>query len=507
MERNYIFESMDSALPALCSELTDHGALVPSRLGDDTKELRHVGVTLTRPLDREVLAGHRNASIVAQIAETMWVLRGRSDITWLGQYLPRAHEFSDDGTTWRGAYGPRLRRYGMAETDQLQHVVDLLRADPNTRRAVLSIYDPNIDVHPGKDIPCNDFMSFSLRDGRLDAHVFIRSNDLVWGWSGINAFEWSVVLEVIAWFVGAEPGSLHFSITSLHAYDRHFKRLEKIASAPRVTGGWEQGRRFNPHGMRFQQLRELDLILDWWFDIEDRARTGNDVHDVIAQFEEQADPLLGGFLRVIASHWLDDNTYMTPLLGTRLAEAYSRELWRTQERKTETRVTQQGEHVPNDFDRFVAELHAEKHAAYGDSWRKRGELFSILPNVARKVDRLASGKDTTDETQADTAIDLLVYLIKYRIWLAQNVSGVTYPSALTQPLIEIDYTNEVELVALMLKSLPTGALLLNETHTIQQIEREFNALLEAAERKDINRYRVVDLLLGKANLLARSRAV
>lgn len=42
----------------------------------------------------------------------------------------------------------------------------------------------------------------------------------------------------------------------------------------------------------------------------------------------------------------------------------------------------------------------------------------ILANIARKVDRIESGKDTPDETQADTAQDLMVYLAKYRSWLA-----------------------------------------------------------------------------------------
>ena len=67
---------------------------------------------------------------------------------------------------------------------------------------------------------------------------------------------------------------------------------------------------------------------------------------------------------------------------------------------------------------FVAQLHREKHAAYGDSWKKRGEMLGIMANIARKMDRLgvAGGGDTS----ADTAIDLLVYLIKYRLWIWEN---------------------------------------------------------------------------------------
>src|SRR5690606_33318054 len=69
-----------------------------------------------------------------------------------------------------------------------------------------------------------------------------------------------------------------------------------------------------------------------------------------------------------------------------------------------------------DFLAYVNKLHAEKHAAYGDSWKRRGE-YMILANIARKVDRLEGGAETADETQTDTAIDLLVYLAKYRCWI------------------------------------------------------------------------------------------
>jgi thymidylate synthase len=58
-----------------------------------------------------VLPG-RNNNVFAQLAETAWVLAGRNDLAFLGHYLPRVADFSDDGRTWRGAYGPRIRRWG-----------------------------------------------------------------------------------------------------------------------------------------------------------------------------------------------------------------------------------------------------------------------------------------------------------------------------------------------------------------------------------------------------------
>jgi len=83
------------------------------------------------------------------------------------------------------------------------------------------------------------------------------------------------------------------------------------------------------------------------------------------------------------------------------------------------------------FVKFADNLHREKSAAYGDSWKKRGEQMAIMANIARKVDRLGAGT-TDDETSADTAVDLLIYLIKYRWWVKEQ-EGVEL-----KPDLEVD---------------------------------------------------------------------
>lgn len=69
-------------------------------------------------------------------------------------------------------------------------------------------------------------------------------------------------------------------------------------------------------------------------------------------------------------------------------------------------------------------LHRAKSQAYGDAWRKRGEVLSIFCNIARKYDRLQVGTDgaeaTTAETELDTVADLAVYACKYVTWLAET---------------------------------------------------------------------------------------
>jgi hypothetical protein len=71
----------------------------------------------------------------------------------------------------------------------------------------------------------------------------------------------------------------------------------------------------------------------------------------------------------------------------------------------------------------IKHLHARKNASYAGAWKRRGERVSILPNIARKVDRLQAfadvGMSLEGETILDTAIDLYVYAAKYRLFLAE----------------------------------------------------------------------------------------
>jgi hypothetical protein len=72
----------------------------------------------------------------------------------------------------------------------------------------------------------------------------------------------------------------------------------------------------------------------------------------------------------------------------------------------------------------LARLHRHKDAAYGDSWRRRGEVIAIFANLARKYDRLVLGlaeeQQVSTESLPDTVADLCVYAAKYLTWLAET---------------------------------------------------------------------------------------
>lgn len=422
------FTSATEALPHLLNNLLVGGSVIPSRNGE-TRELTMQHITVDQTTDPYIATPGRNVSLPAQIAETMWILAGRDDVEWLSNYLPQAPKFSDDGKTWRGGYGPRLRGWsvdafahgpGGDNVDQLKYIIDLLREDPDTRRAVFTIYDPSTDSRPGKDIPCNNWVHFLARDGKLHAHVAIRSNDVMWGWSGINSFEWSILNQVVAAHAGLHPGTITYDISSLHLYEHHYDKAQRIVDQTLLAdneldaGMWnDEFPAESPWFTPFDAKADLDESLAAWFRLEKEIRENRGVS--ARYLEDRMSPgLFLDWLLVLNDWWIQD-FYVTEskFNGTSMFHALV---------NSPKPKLVEGRPEPSEFCQSVDRLHRDKGAVYGKSWRKRGETFSILPNVGRKIDRLGVGG--AGDSEADTYVDLAVYLAKYRMYLEYGLDDV-----------------------------------------------------------------------------------
>lgn len=264
--------------------------------GDKTRELLAQTVQIDQPRERCVLVPGRNNNVFASIAETMWVLAGRNDIDYLNGYLKRAKDYSDDGSTWRGAYGPRLRDWN--GVDQLAQIIAILRNDPASRRAVATIFDPDRDFVESKDIPCNNWLHFIARNGKLDLHVAARSTDIWWGFSGINIFEWTLLLEVMAHWLGHDVGRLTFFTSSLHLYERHFPKATAVLALDERSGSPYLGA---VTSSRFAtSWEDFGKTVAEWMRLEAELRGGADLDALTIGFN---DPLLEQYIRMLDIFW------------------------------------------------------------------------------------------------------------------------------------------------------------------------------------------------------------
>jgi hypothetical protein len=176
-----------------------------------------VATVYEQPRERVLFDPHRDANPFLHLYESLWMLSGRNDVAPLLRYTKQFAEYSDDGTTFHGAYGHRWRvAFGM---DQLHVIARRLFNDFDDRRCVLQVWDANLDLDlTSRDLPCNDTVTFQINHGCLDMVVFCRSNDIVWGAYGANAVHFSMLQEFIAASIGVPVGTYTQISVNYHAY-------------------------------------------------------------------------------------------------------------------------------------------------------------------------------------------------------------------------------------------------------------------------------------------------
>ncbi|MEW2219525.1 thymidylate synthase [Streptomyces sp. NPDC006990] len=206
--------SANELFSAACRTVMEEGRSVKPR-GMATTEVIGAHLTLTEPRRRLVsLPPVRVVNAAFAAAEAVWILSG-SDEPWIYTYNQRMAQYADAGTL-RGAYGPRMRAWRPGH-DQLDHVRHTLLADPDSRRAVIQLYDPDRDIPHHSDVPCTLGYRFYLREGRLEMHTTMRSQDL---WLGFcyDLFTATILHELMAHWIGAAVGEYHHHVDSLHLY-------------------------------------------------------------------------------------------------------------------------------------------------------------------------------------------------------------------------------------------------------------------------------------------------
>lgn len=199
---------------------------------------------IDNPQRRHLSLDGRKYNIYQLMAETFWVASGSGEISpFLEFFLPRAKNYSDDGKTWHGAYGPRMLAHG-----QLEDLINTFRREGlSTRRAILMIADPALDnlqaikekydSEAPKDIPCNREMAFYVVDNKLNAKVIQRSGDLIFGTGSINPFEFTFIQEMVynmllEYFPELELGVYRWHITNAHIYSDYYDQAKAIIHSP-----------------------------------------------------------------------------------------------------------------------------------------------------------------------------------------------------------------------------------------------------------------------------------
>lgn len=189
----------------------------------NTREINNCCLVVDHPTIAQYSLPYRTISEKYLLAELKWYWSGDNSCKTIGQFAKLWLAITDDGETSNSAYGYILqKKYGF---NQIEQIIELLKKDPTSRRAVLNISDPSINRITTKDMQCTVAIQFLIRNGKLEETVYMRSNDVYFGLPYDYVYFVSIAL-YIASKLGLELGSYTHHATSMHMYDRDAEKFD-----------------------------------------------------------------------------------------------------------------------------------------------------------------------------------------------------------------------------------------------------------------------------------------
>lgn len=245
--------TVNSAYKKLCNDILDFGHTMETRnVRGNTKELCNYMMKID-DLDCEyvsLLTGGTNLTYLA--AELLWYWSARNDLKFIGKFSNMWDKVTDDGETANSAYGYILqKKHGF---NQIEKIIELLKVDPYSRRAVININVPNENVINTKDEMCTICMNYQIRNNKLHCTCVMRSNDLNYGLRNDIAY-FIYLQKYIANKLGVAVGTYTHFAMSIHFYDRDFDFVKKVAYGTMET---------NSERLNIEKLIEnKDELCEW----------------------------------------------------------------------------------------------------------------------------------------------------------------------------------------------------------------------------------------------------
>ena len=182
-----------------------------------TKALFNVGVYITDSQDNKIINRERNWKEDYAEAEWQWYLSGDRNIAKLGDLYGKVPEIwkrmADVNGNVNSNYGWQWKR-----NQQIDYIVGLLKTQPDTRQACISIYDAKEWESYKHDTPCTYAVQFTILHGRLDMCVTMRSNDLWFGFCN-DQYCFSKLQKMVSDELNIEPGVYYHFAHNMHLYN------------------------------------------------------------------------------------------------------------------------------------------------------------------------------------------------------------------------------------------------------------------------------------------------
>ncbi len=206
------------------------------------------------------------------IGELLWFLKGSSNINWLLEHNVHIwDEWADENGDLGPVYGVQWRSWPAPTPedpnrtiDQISNVLDLIKNHPDSRRMVVSAWNP-AEVEKMALPPCHALFQFYVANGKLSCQLYQRSCDMFLG-VPFNIASYSLLTMMMAQQAGLEPGEFVWTGGDCHVYDNHVDQfLEQLSR--------------DPYPYPTIEIRKADSLFDYQY--EDFTIVGYQHHPTI----------------------------------------------------------------------------------------------------------------------------------------------------------------------------------------------------------------------------------
>ena len=172
------------------------------------------------------------------VYELLWFIKGDTNIQYLQENGVRIwNEWADDNGDLGPVYGHQWRNWNSDDIDQLKEVIKTLKNNPDSRRMLISAWNPSVlpdnsasfseNVANGKAAlpPCHAFFQFYVSEGKLSCQLYQRSADIFLG-VPFNIASYALFTMMMAQVCGYEVGEFIHTFGDAHIYSNHYEQLE-----------------------------------------------------------------------------------------------------------------------------------------------------------------------------------------------------------------------------------------------------------------------------------------
>lgn len=219
----------------LLRHIMEHGTVKSDRTGVGTKSVFGYQMRFNLAEGFPLLTT-KKVHLRSIIHELLWFIAGDTNIKYLhDNKVTIWDEWADENGDLGPVYGHQWRSWATPQgdkIDQLANVVEQLKKNPNSRRHIVSAWNPG-EVDNMALPPCHAMFQFYVADNKLSCQLYQRSADVFLG-VPFNIASYALLTQMIAQVCGYELGEFVHTLGDTHIYLNHFEQVEtQLSREPR----------------------------------------------------------------------------------------------------------------------------------------------------------------------------------------------------------------------------------------------------------------------------------